>query len=68
MSDEFDLASEHEDKERERIIAATRARVIPVQPVFFCLWCGDNTEGNRWCDADCRDSWEREIAGKPHLR
>lgn len=68
MSDEFDLASEQEDKERERIIAATRARNIPIPPVYECLWCGEDTNGKRWCDADCQYDWERDQRGKPHLK
>ena len=26
-----------------------------------CLWCGKQLEkGMRWCDASCRDAWEKE--------
>ncbi|MDR2261065.1 MAG: hypothetical protein LBE06_09120 [Azoarcus sp.] len=25
-----------------------------------CLWCGEVlADGRRWCDAACRDEWER---------
>lgn len=27
----------------------------------YCLFCGEPVPpGRRWCDADCRDEWERE--------
>ena len=26
----------------------------------YCLWCGEEMEeGRRWCDADCRNRWQR---------
>ncbi len=31
------------------------------EAVGHCLFCEEaiNEPGRRWCDADCRDSWER---------
>lgn len=31
-----------------------------------CLWCGkeQSEEHRRWCDADCRDEWEKECSRK----
>ena len=27
----------------------------------YCLFCGEPLpKGRRWCNADCRDSWEKE--------
>lgn len=27
----------------------------------YCLFCGEPLEaGRRWCDADCRDDWQKE--------
>ena len=39
--------------------ARTLAGVLP-EPNGSCLNCGDQVgDGLRWCDADCRDDWER---------
>lgn len=33
------------------------------EPTGECLWCGEAVQpGRRWCDADCRDEWERDHA------
>ena len=48
----------------------TRAAVSTRKPegpkaTGYCLWCEDPVESpRRWCDADCRDQWEKH----PHLR
>lgn len=35
----------------------------------FCLYCGEPlTKGRRWCDAECRDSWEKEQKRKNFYR
>lgn len=34
------------------------------KPDGYCHYCGeklDNPEA-RWCDAECRDAWEKEVA------
>ena len=53
MSDNLDIAAEREELER------TFAQSIrkPAGPVATgrCLHCDDR----RWCDADCRDAWQR---------
>ena len=63
MSDEIDKASEREELEREMgIRAATRAaqgRFLPA--LGDCYYCGEDLHpGARFCDSDCRDSWQRE--------
>lgn len=36
--------------------------------VGFCLWCGEETPDNlRWCNTDCRDTWEHEAKQKKLL-
>ena len=36
------------------------------EPTGYCLFCGEKlTEPNRrWCDAHCRDGWEKERRNK----
>lgn len=41
---------------------AEKERKKPQGPPFTgkCLNCGEDTdEQRRWCDADCRDDWQR---------
>lgn len=32
------------------------------EPTGYCLFCGEpiHVKGRRWCDADCRDAWQKE--------
>jgi predicted nucleic acid-binding Zn ribbon protein len=43
-------------------IDAIRAQsaVLEVQPTGFCLFCEEVIGTSRWCDAACRDMWEKE--------
>ena len=59
MSDIIDVAQ----AKAEAIASAELARRHPVGPAAtgLCHWCGEPVpEGRRWCDADCRDDWQRE--------
>jgi hypothetical protein len=59
--DEVDIAAERMEIEMERLLKR-RAASGP-KPTGACLWCGEPVEtGRRWCDADCRDDWERDHA------
>lgn len=32
-----------------------------IEETGYCLYCGEELEkGRRWCDAACRDAWEKE--------
>lgn len=67
MSDETDKASEREELEREcGIRAATQAaRGLFLPAVGACYYCGEETPpGARFCDSDCRDSWQHEQAAR----
>jgi len=49
---------EHEEALRRR---APRAPDLPYAGA--CYWCGEPLPApRRWCDAACRDDWEREHA------
>ena len=62
MSDDADRADRMiEQTVADAIAAARRARALPY--TGLCHWCGDVTGGGRrFCDADCRDDWERAHA------
>ena len=47
--------------------SAPSARRTPPAPILpycgQCYWCGEPLPApRRWCDADCRDDWERDHA------
>ncbi len=53
-----DLAQQREERDRDRAMAARRE--TGPQATGACLWCGEPLgDGRRWCDALCRDHWER---------
>jgi len=59
--DEADITAERLEREMELIIKR-RAAAGP-GPTGHCLWCGAALRAPlRWCDADCRDDWERDHA------
>ena len=66
MSDEVDRASQ----EVERAHAEAQRHRKPQGPMYTgcCSNCGENTPAERrWCDAACRDQWERETARRTRL-
>lgn len=67
ISDISDRATRLEELETEARVRAVRAaaKQLSVQPTGECLSCGEELEGDRrWCDAYCRDDWERENRGR----
>jgi hypothetical protein len=60
MGDEADRADALIEMVAGCAIAAARQALPDAQATGACLWCGDEVSaGRRWCDADCRDDWER---------
>ncbi len=63
MPDLFDLATEREEMDRD--IALRVRKPEGPKPTGVCLWCGEPVEeGRRWCDAFCRNGWERVKASR----
>lgn len=51
-----DMATAAEERDRERALKVRRPE--GPAPVGVCLNCGEPLpEGQRWCDAECRDDW-----------
>lgn len=53
------------DRAQEDLEAYERFRLnVPkreAKETGYCLFCGEKLpKGKRWCDADCRDMWEKE--------
>lgn len=64
MADEADIAAEHLERAMG-LILRRRAEAGP-EPTGRCLWCGAPLRRPlRWCDAECRDDWEKNHARKP---
>jgi len=59
--DEADLAQQMIEREEALM---RRARRLPALPYSGqCYWCGEDVAApRRWCDAECRDHWERARA------
>ena len=64
MSDEFDRASDLEEIHREMAIKnASQKSQLP--DIGHCYYCAEYTPpGRRFCDSECRDGYEAEIAAK----
>ncbi len=57
--DDADLTQERLEREADLLLAASRKPSGPA-PTGFCLHCGEPVLPlRRWCDAECRDEWER---------
>jgi hypothetical protein len=57
-ADNLDVASDREELERQ--ISARIRKPEGPQPTGRCLWCDEILgDYHRWCDAGCRDMWER---------
>lgn len=61
MADEVDITAER--LEREMALMLRRRAEAGPEPTGHCLWCGARLRRPlRWCDAECRDDWERDRA------
>ena len=63
MSDEIDSANDKTMFLTELMVKELSKRPPAAMPTGVCLLenCGwPVPEGHRWCDADCRDLWEKE--------
>lgn len=60
MSDEFDMASDLEQAQRDIAINNARKNTVAAVATGLCLSCMIKVEaGRRWCCADCRDDWSK---------
>jgi hypothetical protein len=67
MSDTADLAQAQNER-LDQVILATRKPAAP-DATGFCLNCGEPLPGGRrWCDADCRDDWQRTASGRRGMK
>lgn len=61
MADEIDRAEHLQSIILDAAVKQRRdVSGVPVMGTGRCHSCGDRVEdGRRWCDADCRDDWEK---------
>jgi hypothetical protein len=57
MPDLADLA-QAQNECLDQMTLAMRKPAAP-QATGFCLNCGEPLPAGRWCDAECRDDWQR---------
>jgi hypothetical protein len=58
MPDVVDLAQTQNER-MDQVMLTIRKPTAP-DATGFCLNCGEPlSDGRRWCDADCRDDWQR---------
>lgn len=60
MADEIDVANENTAIQTDMAIQNIRNSIKPIIYVGYCLTCGEDVPApRRWCDAECRDGYER---------
>ena len=60
MSDEVDVSNDRWDTYVSRRISSAAHNVPEAEATGECLFCTEELpEGRRWCDADCRDGWQK---------
>jgi len=59
--DEADRTEENAELYNRTALYKSRKPELDVIATGECLFCGDPVnEQRRWCDAECRDDWEKE--------
>ncbi|MBS4049402.1 MAG: hypothetical protein KG075_23860 [Alphaproteobacteria bacterium] len=61
MADIIDQANDTADLFlRSSLLKRQQSAKDPPSGIGMCLSCGEDVEGERrWCDAGCRDDWQR---------
>jgi hypothetical protein len=60
MADEADQADYNIERDKQMALALAAAHKPEAEYTGSCLNCGEETGFlRRWCDADCRDKWQR---------
>jgi hypothetical protein len=60
MSDEVDVSNDRWDLFVSMRITNAQRYPAEAEATGECLFCGEELpEHRRWCDADCRDGWQK---------
>lgn len=62
MGDIIDQANDAADLFLRSALSKRQRNVTHTDGIGLCLNCGADVEDTRkrWCDADCRDDWQKE--------
>ena len=68
MSDIIDNANDLVALAEDTALKNIRANLKPeAEYTGECLWCSEELpKPKRWCDADCRNDWERDKRRRTH--
>lgn len=58
MTDAIDMGCQREQEDRDRALAAQAAKPA-MPPLGFCYNCDELVVAGCFCDADCRDDYEK---------
>lgn len=60
VADVLDKADEAQEAFMREALSRVGRPLQQVAGIGMCLNCGAEVQGDgRWCDADCRDDWEK---------
>ncbi len=60
MADEIDVANENTAIQTDIAIQNIRNSIKPIIYAGYCLTCGEDVPApRRWCDAECRDNYDK---------
>lgn len=60
MADQVDVANDWNSLHNDMLVKAARSKPLEVEATGACLFCEEPVEApKRWCDAECRNEWER---------
>lgn len=60
MADDIDIANERIEMDRAALLKQRKPEPS-ISETGCCLHCDEPVPpGRRWCDANCRNSWEKE--------
>jgi hypothetical protein len=62
--DEFDRASELEQKYRDAAISQTRATAVKLAYSGQCYNCQAEITNGLFCDTDCQSDWQKRMDAK----
>lgn len=61
MTDEADITADNSEFFDRINRYKSHKQTIETHPTGYCLFCEEPVpEKYRWCNADCRDDWQRE--------
>jgi hypothetical protein len=58
-----DIADREQEMQLKAALEHSHRDIVDAVATGACLWCEEPLPpGVRWCGAECRDDWQRELA------